>query len=573
MPGGFDIKFLLAMACLYECEQRSAWQLGLRWLFELMDDEVRSARVRALYSFFYPDLIKLTGEFDVYGIERGRLIADWDSEGARLFDKLTADRDWLVGQRQWLLGQWKWLVAERERLIAERNAGIQEIYNSTSWRLTRPIRLLARVVRPKRPSLAWLRRWSMSSSPSVGRSERVGSAPSAELVPGLSEGLPDGLSGALSEEVAGEPSGMGPQFDVQDRILLVIHEFSRTGAPYAALYLARALVSLGRKPPVVVSPVDGPLRQEFEREGFSTVVDPSCFRDGAHASEFCECIGSFERVIVNSLAAFPFIDRCTGEVKHLAWWIHETGAGFSSIATMTADVSSLFSACESVWLASPLCFPLAGPYAAQDKLRLLLYGCADRAVPRRSHPSGKIVFLIVGSVEWRKGQDVFLDAIERLAGELRRKALFRIVGSPLPGNDDSVAFSLKVRTRAALLPEVRCFDNMPSERLQEFYAESDVLVSASRDDPMPIVITEGLMFSKVCLCSSSIGQAQLLEDGRDGLIFANESAAELAQKMAWIIQNRAELAALGRAGRAVYERHFLVSAFVQNVGKLLEEHP
>jgi glycosyltransferase involved in cell wall biosynthesis len=90
---------------------------------------------------------------------------------------------------------------------------------------------------------------------------------------------------------------------------------------------------------------------------------------------------------------------------------------------------------------------------------------------------------------------------------------------------------------------------------------------------MPIVITEGLMFSKVCLCSSSIGHAQLLEDGRDGLIFANESAAELAQKMAWIIQNRAELAALGRAGRAVYERHFLVSAFVQSVGELLEEHP
>jgi glycosyltransferase involved in cell wall biosynthesis len=579
-PGDFDIKFLLAMACLYECEQRSAWQLGLRWLFELTEDGARSARVRALYSFSYLDLIKLTGDFDVYGVEPGRLMAEWAREGGRLFDKLTADRDWLVAQRQWLLGQREWLVAqqdrlaaERERLIAERNAGLQEIYNSTSWRLTRPIRRLARVLRATQPALARLRRRSMSSSPPVGRSEPVGSAPSAELVAGPSEGLQDGPWGTPSGAAAVVPSGTGPQFDVQDRILLVTHELSRTGAPYAALYLARALVSLGDGPPVVLSPVEGPLRQEFEREGFSTVVDPSCFRDGAVPSAFCESISGFRRVIVNSLSAFQFIDRCKGKVRHLTWWIHETGAGFSTIATMTADVPSLFSACESVWLASPLCFPLAGQYAAQEKLRLLLYGCADRPVPHRARHSGKAVFLIVGSVERRKGQDVFLGAIERLAEDLRRKAVFRIVGSPLAGNDDSVIFSLRVRTRAALLPDVRWFDNMPPERLWDFYAETDVMVSASRDDPMPIVMTEGLMLSKVCLCSSAIGQAQLLEDGRDGLIFANESVEELAQKMAWIIQNRAELDALGRGGRAVYERHFLVSAFVQNVGRLLEERP
>jgi glycosyltransferase involved in cell wall biosynthesis len=195
---------------------------------------------------------------------------------------------------------------------------------------------------------------------------------------------------------------------------------------------------------------------------------------------------------------------------------------------------------------------------------LLLYGCADTVVPDRPHKSGKIVFSLIGFVDQRKGQDVFLDAIERLPNGLRGKAIFRIIGSPLP-YDRSIIFHKKISNRAALIPEVQCIENMPSERLLEFYAETNVLVSASRDDPMPIVITQGLMFSKVCLCSSAIGHAQLLEDGKDGLIFTNESVEDLSEKMAWLLQNPSEISVLGTAGRKVYEKYFLMSSFANNL--------
>lgn len=196
---------------------------------------------------------------------------------------------------------------------------------------------------------------------------------------------------------------------------------------------------------------------------------------------------------MNSLGAFPFVDRFRGKAKRLSWWIHETSVGFDTLGTLTADVPALFSACESIWLGSPLCFRLAGRYASPDKLHRVLYGCEDRGLSHRpQHANGEAA-----------------------------AALFRGY--------------------------------------------------ASRDDPMPIVMTEGLMQSKVCLCSSVIGHAQLLEDGTEGSIFASESAQQLADKMAWIIANRDELTAVGAAGRAVYERHFLVSDFVGNVGTLLEQ--
>jgi|SRR5450759_349619 len=103
-PDGFDNKFLLAMACLHECKQRNAWQLGLSWLFELINDEARYGKIKRLYSFSDLDFIRLTGAFDAYFVE-------WD------------------------------------RQLADRDAEIKGIYTSRSWRLTRPLRFIARLIR------------------------------------------------------------------------------------------------------------------------------------------------------------------------------------------------------------------------------------------------------------------------------------------------------------------------------------------------------------------------------------------------------------------------------------------
>ncbi len=111
---GFDTKFLLAMACLYECKQRNAWQLGLSWLFDLLDDKDGRRKIERLYSFSYMDFIKLTSEFDAC---------------------------FVAGEKE---------IAERDELIAERDARIREITASVSWRLARPLFFLERLVRAGR---------------------------------------------------------------------------------------------------------------------------------------------------------------------------------------------------------------------------------------------------------------------------------------------------------------------------------------------------------------------------------------------------------------------------------------
>lgn len=91
-PRGFDIKFLLSMKCLYGTQQKNAWQLGLKWLWELRMDENKYAKVRDLYSFSDKEFYKILGQFDVYGL----YLPDY-------FVELERGKAWL--ESQWKAGQ------------------------------------------------------------------------------------------------------------------------------------------------------------------------------------------------------------------------------------------------------------------------------------------------------------------------------------------------------------------------------------------------------------------------------------------------------------------------------------
>jgi len=44
-------------------------------------------------------------------------------------------------------------INEKNRVIREKNAEVQKIYNSISWRLTQPVRIIIDILRPARTKL------------------------------------------------------------------------------------------------------------------------------------------------------------------------------------------------------------------------------------------------------------------------------------------------------------------------------------------------------------------------------------------------------------------------------------
>ena len=102
-----DIDFALAMVAVKEHPFHFAQLFGLDLLFEAISDQDRAAHIKRLYGFDRKDFIALTGQCDVFAEET---------------------------------------VAERDRQIAERDRQIEMIVNSRSWKLTRPLRFIVRVI-------------------------------------------------------------------------------------------------------------------------------------------------------------------------------------------------------------------------------------------------------------------------------------------------------------------------------------------------------------------------------------------------------------------------------------------
>lgn len=64
---------------------------------------------------------------------------------------------------------------------------------------------------------------------------------------------------------------------------------------------------------------------------------------------------------------------------------------------------------------------------------------------------------------------------------------------------------------------------------QEFYKQIDILTLPSREEPFGIVILEGFLHSKPLIVSNVSGPMEIVEVGKDALVFENENYVELAK--------------------------------------------
>ncbi len=91
----------------------------------------------------------------------------------------------------------------------------------------------------------------------------------------------------------------------------------------------------------------------------------------------------------------------------------------------------------------------------------------------------------------------------------------------------------------------------------------DVLVCASRHEPLGNVVIEAWAHRVPVVAAASQGPRGLIRDGRDGLLVPVDDAPGLATAVRRLIDDRALGAALARAGRARYETEFTESAVVR----------
>jgi glycogen(starch) synthase len=188
-----------------------------------------------------------------------------------------------------------------------------------------------------------------------------------------------------------------------------------------------------------------------------------------------------------------------------------------------------------------------------DRAVVVPHGMPDRAAaPGERRAAAEPLVLFLGQLGFRKGIDVFLDALPSVLAE--RGATVAIAGAP-QGESPEAAF----RARHAGAPwadRVRFLGLVDDVTKQSLLAAAAVVAVPSRYESFGLVSVEAMMHGVPVVASRAGGIPEVVEDGVTGLLVPPGDAPSLAAAICRILDDACLRQAMGKAGRARYLAHF-----------------
>lgn len=347
------------------------------------------------------------------------------------------------------------------------------------------------------------------------------------------------------------------------KILLLSNDLTLGGPALALYHAAQVLIKRGYQV-VYGSMLDGPLRKILAEEGIPVIVDENLM---IQTMDEAQWVRKYSLIICNTMNFHVFLSERDKRIP-VAWWLHDALFFYDGVRQEVMD--KLTQDNMAVWSVGPIPERAVKAFRPDFYVEDLIYGVTDQTEEERrskeyltDHTEIKIRFIIIGYIEYRKGQDILLEAIKRLEPDIRQKAEFIFVGQ----NTSLLAKDLI--ESAGEISEITFTEPVDRSKINSLLGRADMLVCPSREDPMPTVAAEAMMHNVPCLVSDTTGTVKYIRDGIDGLIFQSENAGQLKEILERCIQGEFDLVQMGRNARNVYEEYFSMEAFENRLMELI----
>lgn len=350
----------------------------------------------------------------------------------------------------------------------------------------------------------------------------------------------------------------------RNSVLLISHNFSYTGIPVALKNMANVLKKMGYT--VLMAAMEGgTFVQELEQQAINYIDDLEiCYR----TQYFQKVLDKFEAVVIGSFSLYNLGMSLENMETPILWWVHETLEKYyakkeelpvkKNIKFLAGGnrVKKIFNKhYENTKIEKfQYCIPDFRENTAQN---ILKQDCSDC-----------MIIAVIGTVDKRKAQDILLESIIKMPAAERNRLKVVLIGR-LDEND--TLFVKKIEEQKKQLDNLEWIEEMPQEALESFYEKIDVLVCPSRDDPMPIVVTQAMMHEKICVISEEVGQAEFIKQRENGFIFPNENADALMKILMWLLDNKDKRTMIGKNSRKIYDDEFSERVMEKRLGEILHE--
>lgn len=315
-------------------------------------------------------------------------------------------------------------------------------------------------------------------------------------------------------------AGAVPFDPTRETVLVVSHEASVTGAPILSLNLIRALQRRYNVVSLLLG--GGPLVSEF-REACVVSAEPLGRRHHAELAketieQLCE-LYEFRFAIANSVECALVLEPLARQAVPSLVLIHEFAAYTrpsllfdAAFEWATEVVFSTHVTYDDVIAKLPHLASRSCRFVPQGRCTLLTHDLdaereaeESRRVKNALRPAGlpeeTIVVIGIGSVQMRKGVELFVDCAARILQQAGGKTFrFVWIGDGLDGERD-VSYSIFLLDQIRRSGLSAFFEFMRTTPLvEQVYALADIFLLTSRLDPLPGVAIEAMSHGLPVIC-------------------------------------------------------------------------
>jgi glycosyltransferase involved in cell wall biosynthesis len=345
------------------------------------------------------------------------------------------------------------------------------------------------------------------------------------------------------------------------KILLISDGMAYTGALIALKNAALAFRDNGDIP-VILCKSEGNFLIECLKDRISVLIDPLMPKYG----HFTTIASIFDMIIVNTMfgSSISAINKLCSLSMPVMWWIHEAKHFYEAAAELPQHLGeNIHVYCVSEH--AKKAFIRADLANLGINPEIMFYGIKDATKPYRSSNrtplKTRLMFMTIGFINERKGQDILCASIRSMDKSIREKCEFVFIGKPsIPSNRiHNEVLSLKQDFPAA----ITLIEHLSRDEIYEAISQIDCMICTSRDDPLPIFITEAMMFKKICICSENTGTAALIEHGENGFVYSKNDPEQLRCLIEHVASSFEDLQKVGEKSRRIYDEHFSYDVFEQ----------
>ncbi|MFT3934291.1 MAG: glycosyltransferase [Chitinophagaceae bacterium] len=348
-------------------------------------------------------------------------------------------------------------------------------------------------------------------------------------------------------------------------ILVVTHDLTLSGAPINLYEYCKILKANGYFV-VVCSPSDGPLKDFYVKENIPLVIDSLLLAQHDTVKKFAK---NFDCIICNTIVTWPFVNQMQNidNFVPIIWWLQE-GSIIDHFAQHTECAKTLKKAKTIIGLSEYSLSFIKKYNPGAIKIYNTcpdIYDAVEAETKLPVKKNEKTIISLIGSIEKRKGQDILLNALDLIDNNLLESLEVRFIGKY---HDKDFAEKLKRSTSGK--SHIRFLGEVTNEACHKLINETDLLVNASRDEPLSVALVEGFCLGKPCIVSENTGIAELITDGVNGFIFKHEDPNELAKLIVRLLSNKDSFKKAGSEARLTYEKYLSVPTFQNKMLNLLD---